>query len=118
MNKDIEIMGFNNFEQFLAYIRQNGSEMKNWSSEKTKEFCDKVMKLREESPEFKEKYDDWQKRLERKQKKSNIVIVLGGTPEETAKSQAFLKLKEVQQKYKNRKIDPLLAKRKSDIRSI
>lgn len=92
---DIEITDFKNFAQFLAYNRQHADDMKNWSPEQLKRYCDKVMELREKDSNFKEQYDKWQKMIELKQK---CHVTIGGTPKETASSQAWLALKKAQEK--------------------
>lgn len=99
MNKDIEITDFKNFSQFLAYNRQHAAEMNSWSAEQLKEYCEKVMSLRESNPKFREEYDKWTKLLEAKQ---NCHITIGGTPEETASARAWLMLKKRQEKRKEK----------------
>lgn len=93
----MEIIDFKNFEQFQAYIKQHGEKMPQWSFEETKQFTDKVSKLREESPEFKEKYDQWIAQMEIREKiKRHKGVVIGGTEQELVHSQAYLKLKRKQ----------------------
>lgn len=100
MSKDIEITDFKNFSQFLVYNRQHAQEMQNWSSQRLQEYCDKVMNLMENNPEFKKQYDKWTKVLEAKQK---YHVTIGGTPDEMASSQAWLALKRVQKNRENKK---------------
>ncbi len=99
---EIEITDFKNFAQFLAYSQQHIEEMKNWPPEKMKEYLDKVSALRENNPEFKRQYDEWTKKLERQQKKP---ITIGGTEKETERSRAMIKLKEAQNRQKNKKMN-------------
>lgn len=93
----MEIVDFKNFKQFLAYIKQHGEKMPYWSVEQIKKFNDKVMKLTEDSPEFKEKYEKWVAQVERKNKQT---VVIGGTEEDKRRSKALLKLREYQKKKK------------------
>lgn len=109
MSGDIEIVDFKNFEQFLIYIKQVGKDMQSWSPEKTKDFCDKVVKLREESPEFKEEYDKWVASSERKNKKT---VTIGGTEEDKRRSQALLKLKKYQNQKKTTNMNVIIKHKK------
>ncbi len=99
----VEINDFKNFEQFMVYINQNHEKMQYWSTKETKLFTDKVAKLIDESPEFKEKYDAWAKKLELQAKAKEARIKIGGTVEETASSKAYLRLKEIQKEKQKRK---------------
>ena len=99
----MKINNFKTFDQFLIYIKQNSEEMKYWDDVKAKEFCDRVSTLMEESPEFKEKYDEWGKRVELQVKAKEAKIKIGGTVEQTAFSKAYLRLKEIQKEKQKRK---------------
>ncbi len=105
----MEIATFKNFEEFQVYVKQHLQEMAYWSPEKIEEFNEKVMKLKEDSPEFKEKYEKWVAKSERKNKKT---VVIGGTKEDTERSKALLKLKEYQQKKKNTDIVAMIKHKK------
>ena len=99
----MEINDFKNFEEFLVYSSQHGEKMKYWDTEKIKSFCDKVSKLIEESPEFKEKYEKWTRKMELKEKAKNARIKIGGTPEENASTKAYLRLKKIKQEAQDKK---------------
>lgn len=97
---NIEITDFKNFAEFLAYSRQHVEEMKNWSTEKMKEYTDKVHTLYEADPKFKEQYDKWTRNLENKQKKT---VIIGGDEKDITKSKALLKLKKIAKEQKAKK---------------
>ena len=99
----MKINDFKNFEEFLVYSNQYGDEMKNWDDEKLKTYSDKVAKLIDDSPEFKEKYEKWTKRLELQIKAKEARVKISGTAEETAYSKAYLRLKEIQKENKKSK---------------
>lgn len=96
----VEIVGFKNFEQFQAYIKAYGEDMPKWSMEKQKKFADDVVKLCETSPEFKQKYDLWCKKIELQVRAKNCKIQIGGSKENEIYAKAYLKLKEIQKKKK------------------
>ena len=99
----MEIADFKNFEQFLVYTKQHAEEMQHWSMEQHQKFSEKVWKLREENPEFRQKYDNWVKRLEASSKKKQA-IVIGGTGDEQAYSQAKFKLLKLRENLNKDKI--------------
>lgn len=99
----MNINDFKNFSEFLVYIRQNEEGMQHWSDEKTKTFCDRVSELMEKSPEFKEQYDNWAKRLELKERARSIKIKIGGSEEDTLYTKAYLKLKAISKEKQNKK---------------
>ena len=110
----MKINDFKNFEEFLVYSNQYGDEMKNWDAEKLKSYSDKVSKLMDESPEFKEKYEKWVKRVELQVKAKEARVKIGGTAEETAYSQAYLRLKEIKKENKSSKPSKTIASIKKD----
>ncbi len=95
----MEIVDFKNFEEFQVYMKQHAQQMQHWSTEKIQQFNEKVLKLKETNPEFKEKYEKMIARIDAKQKKR---ITIGGTKDETEHSRAMVKLKEIQNKQKNK----------------
>lgn len=103
----MKIVDFKNFEQFQLYIKQHATEMPFWSIEQTEEFNNKFNKLMEESPEFKEKYNQWTKHIEIKQRIRHHKIVVIGESNSDDKNdtyvKAYLKLKEVQKQKKQEK---------------
>ena len=99
----MKLNNFKNFSEFLAYIRQNEEEMKYWDSDKIQTFCDRVSELMEKSPEFKEQYDNWTKRLELKERARHIRIKIGGSEEDTLYTKAYLKLKKIRKEKQNKK---------------
>lgn len=105
----MEIVDFRNFEQFQAYIKQHAQELPYWSTEKIKKFNDKVMKLMEESPEFKEKYEKW---VDQSVRKNKTTVVIGGTEEDKRRSQALLELRKYQQKKKKTDMENLIKHKK------
>ncbi len=110
----MKINDFKNFEEFLVYSKQHSDEMKNWDANKLKSYSDKVAKLMAESPEFKEKYEKWVKRLELQLKAKEARVKIGGTAEETAYSQAYLRLKEIKKENKSSKSSKTIASIKKD----
>ena len=102
----MELIDFNNFEQFQIYMKQHVQEMPNWSTEQTRKFNESFNTLYDESPEFRQKYDNWIKRTQAQANKKRAVTI-GGTPEQTAYSQAKLKLMEVKQALKKKKEESL-----------
>lgn len=100
----MEIVDFKNFEEFQVYMKQHAQQMKYWSTEQIEQFTEKVSKLKETNPEFKEKYEKMIARIDAKQKKP---ITIGGTEKETERSRAKLKLKEIANKQKNKKMSTI-----------
>jgi len=100
----MEIADFKNFEEFQVYIKQHASQMQHWSTEQIQKFTEKVLKLKETNPEFKEKYENLIAELDAKQKKP---ITIGGTEKETERSRAMIKLKKAQYRQKNKKMSTI-----------
>jgi GGDEF domain-containing protein len=111
----MKINDFKTFDEFLVYIKQNNEEMKYWSEEKIKSFCDRVSELMEKSPEFKKRYDDWSKKLELKERARYVKIKIGGSNEDTLYAKAYLKLKQVHKENKSKPVKTIkkLSKDKS-----
>ena len=111
----MKINDFKTFDEFLVYIKQNNEEMKYWSEEKIKSFCDRVSELMEKSPDFKKRYDDWSKKLELKERARYVKIKIGGSNEDTLYAKAYLKLKQVHKENKSKPVKTIknLSKDKS-----
>lgn len=60
---------FENFEEFQDFIKREGKNIKNWSSEQQQAFSQNVLNLLENDENFKLKYDTWTKQLEEQTKK-------------------------------------------------
>ena len=94
----VEIKDFKTFEEFQVFIRSHKEKMPYWTTEEISSFNQKVYDLKENSPEFREKYDTWVSRLELKERAKSVSIKIGNKQDE-AYSKAYLKLK----KYKKSK---------------
>ena len=94
----IEIKDFKTFEEFQVFIRSQKDKMPYWTTEEISSFNQKVYDLKENSPEFREKYDAWVARLELKERAKSVSLKIGNQQDEIY-SKAYLKLK----KYKKSK---------------
>ena len=94
----VEIKDFKTFEEFQVFIRSHKEKMPYWTTEEISSFNQKVSDLRENSPEFREKYDIWVARLELKERTKSVSLKIGKKQDEIY-SKAYLKLK----KYKKSK---------------
>lgn len=94
-------MDFNNFDEFYAFIKQEGKNIQTWPQEKVAAFANRVSDLCASNPEFKQRYDSWVARVEEKRQKYENTIDLNN-PQKARKQlmlkEAKLKIKKVQAK--------------------
>lgn len=93
---EIEIMDFNNYEEYTIYCKQHGKEMIYWDTEKITKFTNKVAELLKD-PEFKKKYYDGVKKIQAANKRR---VTIGGDEKDDVLSRARIILMK-KQKTKN-----------------
>lgn len=106
----VEINSFKTFEEFKLYLKVNKDKIPYWTEEEIAAFNQKVYKLKEISPEFKEQYNKWVARLELKERAKSVSIKIGGSKEEEQYAKGYLKLKKIKQEKLKRKSLPFISK--------